>query len=307
MEADENLMAITGRVPLLALLGLVAVVLRPSHGLAVAAGRDCPGRPGRCWRPADPRGTSYDARPGGAHRGAAAETLLVVENVGRRRSTACSATPGSPAPAPPPTDTASAGSRRPRLLTTALLPAPPRRPAGVGSRSALLGPLGLGARQRTTSVPGSVRVAAPLRVAQAPPLSAGAAARPRRPGRGAGARAGHRVRLAARIRARRRRPLHRLAGLVAAVDVVVRTWQPERDRRVVLVLDTSRTSAGRVDDVPRLDSAMDAALLLAALATRAGDRIDFVAGDRRIRARLARQRSATSPRTCRTRWPSSNR
>jgi uncharacterized protein (DUF58 family) len=69
-------------------------------------------------------------------------------------------------------------------------------------------------------------------------------------------------------------------------NVVVRTWQPERDRRVVLVLDTSRTSAGRVEDVPRLDSAMDAALLLAALAARAGDRIDFVAGDRRVRARL---------------------
>ena len=67
---------------------------------------------------------------------------------------------------------------------------------------------------------------------------------------------------------------------------MVRTWQPERDRRVVLVLDTSRTSAGRVDDVPRLDSAMDAALLLAALAARAGDRVDFVAGDRRVRARL---------------------
>jgi uncharacterized protein (DUF58 family) len=68
--------------------------------------------------------------------------------------------------------------------------------------------------------------------------------------------------------------------------VVVRTWQPERDRRVVLVLDTSRVSAGRVDDVPRLDSAMDAALLLAALAARAGDRVDFVAGDRRVRSRI---------------------
>jgi uncharacterized protein (DUF58 family) len=68
--------------------------------------------------------------------------------------------------------------------------------------------------------------------------------------------------------------------------VVVRTWQPERDRRVVLVLDTSRVSAGRVDDVPRLDSAMDAALMLAALAARAGDRVDFVAGDRRVRSRL---------------------
>ena len=70
-------------------------------------------------------------------------------------------------------------------------------------------------------------------------------------------------------------------------NVVVRTWQPERDRRVVLVLDTSRTSAGPGRATcPRLDSAMDAALLLAALATRAGDRIDFVAGDRRVRRRL---------------------
>ncbi len=69
--------------------------------------------------------------------------------------------------------------------------------------------------------------------------------------------------------------------------VVVRTWQPERDRRVILVLDTSRTSAGRVADQPRLDAAMDAALLLAALASRAGDRVDFLAGDRWLRARVS--------------------
>ena len=31
--------------------------------------------------------------------------------------------------------------------------------------------------------------------------------------------------------------------------VVVRTWQPERDRRVILVLDTSRTSAARTSPV----------------------------------------------------------
>ena len=68
--------------------------------------------------------------------------------------------------------------------------------------------------------------------------------------------------------------------------VVVRTWQPERDRRLILVLDTGRTSAGRVGDAPRLDAAMDAALLLAALAARAGDRVDLLAGDRRVRARV---------------------
>jgi uncharacterized protein (DUF58 family) len=69
-------------------------------------------------------------------------------------------------------------------------------------------------------------------------------------------------------------------------DVVVRTWRPERDRRIVLVLDTGRTSAGRVAGVPRLDSAMDAALLLAALASRAGDRVDLLAIDRKVRARV---------------------
>ncbi|VBA59822.1 hypothetical protein LAUMK191_05201 [Mycobacterium attenuatum] len=76
-------------------------------------------------------------------------------------------------------------------------------------------------------------------------------------------------------------------------DVMVRTWRPERDRRVVLVLDTGRMAAGRVGvdptaadpaGWPRLDWAMDAALLLAALASRAGDHVDFLAHDRVSRA-----------------------
>jgi uncharacterized protein (DUF58 family) len=71
-----------------------------------------------------------------------------------------------------------------------------------------------------------------------------------------------------------------------AGDVMVRTWRPERDRRVLLVLDCGRTAAARVGDVPRLDEAMDAALLLAALASRAGDRVDLVAYDRRVRGRV---------------------
>lgn len=69
-------------------------------------------------------------------------------------------------------------------------------------------------------------------------------------------------------------------------DVLVRTWRPERDRRIIIVLDTGRTSAGRVGDIPRLDASMDAALLLAALASRAGDRVDLLAIDRRVRARV---------------------
>ncbi|MDJ0356457.1 DUF58 domain-containing protein [Paenarthrobacter sp. PH39-S1] len=65
--------------------------------------------------------------------------------------------------------------------------------------------------------------------------------------------------------------------------VVVRTWRPERDRRVVILLDTSRTSAARIEDEPRLDTGIEAALLLAVLAERGGDRVDFLAFDRRIR------------------------
>lgn len=69
-------------------------------------------------------------------------------------------------------------------------------------------------------------------------------------------------------------------------DVVVRTWRPERDRRIVIVIDTGRTSAARVADEPRLDTAFEAALLLAALASTAGDRVDVLAWDRRVRARV---------------------
>ncbi|MGB9378632.1 MAG: DUF58 domain-containing protein [Mycobacteriales bacterium] len=66
--------------------------------------------------------------------------------------------------------------------------------------------------------------------------------------------------------------------------VVVRTWRPERDRHLVCVLDTGRTSAARIGDAPRLDAALDACLLLAAVAARAGDRVDLLAADRRVRA-----------------------
>lgn len=69
--------------------------------------------------------------------------------------------------------------------------------------------------------------------------------------------------------------------------VVVRTWRPERERRILIVLDTSRVSAARVGDIPRLDSAMDAALLLSALAAKAEDKVAFLAGDRVVRTQLA--------------------
>ncbi|MFC7376314.1 DUF58 domain-containing protein [Brachybacterium sp. GCM10030267] len=63
-------------------------------------------------------------------------------------------------------------------------------------------------------------------------------------------------------------------------SVVVRTWRPERDRHVLIVVDTSRTSASRLGDSTRLDAAFDAALLLTALAGQAGDRVDLMCIDR---------------------------
>src|SRR5450756_791303 len=64
-------------------------------------------------------------------------------------------------------------------------------------------------------------------------------------------------------------------------EVVVRTWRPERDRRVMIVLDTARTSAARIGDLPRIDASIEAALLLSALAARGGERPTPAARPRR--------------------------
>ena len=74
--------------------------------------------------------------------------------------------------------------------------------------------------------------------------------------------------------------------------LMVRTWRPERDRRVVIVIDSGRSSAARIAGEPRIDTAFESALLLAALATKAGDRVDLLIFDRRVRARV---QGATGP------------
>lgn len=73
-----------------------------------------------------------------------------------------------------------------------------------------------------------------------------------------------------------------------AGTTMLRTWRPERDRHVVVVIDTGRTSAARVGDGARLDAALEATLLLSALATRAGDHVHLVMFDRVARARVTR-------------------
>jgi uncharacterized protein (DUF58 family) len=69
-------------------------------------------------------------------------------------------------------------------------------------------------------------------------------------------------------------------------DLVVRTWRPERDRRVIVVVDAGRAGAGRVDDEPRLDTFIESALLLGALAAAAGDRVDLAVLDDAVRGRV---------------------
>ena len=63
--------------------------------------------------------------------------------------------------------------------------------------------------------------------------------------------------------------------------LAARAAPPRRHRRRHLA-----NLAGRVDDAPRLDAAMDAALLLTALAGHARDRVQVLAGDRVVRARV---------------------
>jgi uncharacterized protein (DUF58 family) len=166
-----------------------------------------------------------------------------------------------------------------------------QRAAKVTARS--IGPLGLAGRQRSQSVPGLVRVLPPFlsrkhlpsRLAKLRQIDGLLPTLIR--GQGTEFDSLREYVVGDDVRSIDWRATARRA------DVVVRTWRPERDRRVVIVLDTGRTAAGRVGvdptaadpaGWPRLDWSMDAALLLAALASRAGDHVDFLAHDRVSRA-----------------------
>jgi uncharacterized protein (DUF58 family) len=176
-----------------------------------------------------------------------------------------------------------AGERRRMTVTLT-----PRRRGDLASPHVTirsLGPLGLAARQRTRPLPGNLRVLPPFHSKRHLPsklrklreLDGRAAVQIR----GAGTEFDS---LRDYVRGDDVRSIDWRAT-ARRTSVVVRTWRPERDRRVVIVLDTSRTAAARIADEPRLDTGIEAALLLAVLAERGGDRVDFLAYDRRLRAR----------------------
>ena len=79
-----------------------------------------------------------------------------------------------------------------------------------------------------------------------------------------------------------------------AGKAIVRTYRAERNQTVISLLDNGRVMAGRVDDVPRVEHAMDAVMMLTAVATRLGDRAGLVVFDRDVRAVVPPATAATS-------------
>jgi uncharacterized protein (DUF58 family) len=73
---------------------------------------------------------------------------------------------------------------------------------------------------------------------------------------------------------------------------IVRTYRAERNQQVLVMLDNGRTMAGRVEGVPRVEHAMDAAMALATVAVGLGDRCGMVAFDRSVRAVVPPARSS---------------
>jgi len=285
-------MAVTGRLALLVALGALVVglgvpsllgVLVVSGALALVSVVDAlaavPVGSLRLDREQDP------ARATTLRLGTSLEVALRVANPGRRRAILVLRDAWEPSAGAVPVRhrlVVPAGERR-RVVTTLT---PTRR----GDRDAVrvtvrsLGPLGLAARQGGRVVPARVRVLPPFgsrrhlpsRLARMRELDGRRAIQVRGQGTEFDSLreyvAGDDVRsLDWRASAR-------------STELVVRTWRPERDRHVLVVLDTGRSSAGRVGDAPRLDAALDTALLLAALASRGGDRVDLLALDREVRA-----------------------
>jgi len=279
--------AVTGRLALLALLGVVPVLLLPDLLTVLVVALVLLAAVGIDLVLAVPVAGLRLSRDGaGAVRlGEQVQVRLTIANPSRRRLRAVLRDAWVPsAGASPPTQALDVPAGERRTLTTELRPTRrgDRSPDRVTVRA--FGPLGVAGRQGRHVVPWRLRVQPsfasrrflPERLSRLRRLDGLTAARVRGQGTEFDSLReyvdGDDVRsIDWRATARRS-------------EVVVRTWRPERDRQVVLVVDTGRTSAGRVGDVPRLDAALDAALLLTALASRAGDRVDLLAVDREVRA-----------------------
>jgi len=244
----------------------------------------------------DPRALAlertYPGRVGsGGHArvrlGEAAELRLRVVNRGERRIRATLRDAWQPtAGAPPARLRLDIPPREARTASLALLP---RRRGELRTEFAIIrssGPLGLAGVQRRMDAPGAIRVLPPFharrhlpsRVARLRELDGNTSVQVRGQGTEFDS-------LRLYVRGDDVRSIDWRATARAG-STMLRTWRPERDRHVVIVIDTGRTAATRVGDGTRLDAAFEAALLLAALAERAGDHVHLVAFDRALRARV---------------------
>jgi len=270
--------AFEGWPGLLAWLGVVAVLTAIDLGFA-----------------GSPRALRFArTTPSRVRLGETVESSLLVTNTGRRRVLGVLRDAWQPSAGARPTRQPVAlpvGERRAFRVTLTPVRRGERRAAHVTVRS--YGPLRLAARQASIRVPGAIRVLPPFasrrhlpsRLARLRELDGSTSVMVRGPGtefdslreyvRGDDVRS-----IDWRATARKRDPA------TGGATLVVRTWRPERDRRVVIIVDSGRTSAARVADEPRIDTAFEASLLLAALASRAGDHVDLIVFDRVVRGRV---------------------
>lgn len=289
-------MAITGRVPLLLLVGVLPVIAWPQPivvvlwvaVVALACGLDLL----LAVRPDRLRVTR--SLPGSVRLTETATSRLTLTNPGERtaRVQVRDAWPPSARPAAERPRLVLAGGESLRQLTRL---EPTRRgdlaAAAVTVRS--FGPLGLAARQRSLAVPGVLRVLPefrsrshlPYRLARLRELDGQASVHVR--GQGTEFDSLREYAVGDDVRSIDWRASAR------ATKTMVRTWRPERDRHILIVLDTSRWAAGRIGgtdgspDQLRLDAGIEACLLMAALGAASGDRMSLLVADQRVRLRLA--------------------
>jgi uncharacterized protein (DUF58 family) len=185
-------------------------------------------------------------------------------------------------------DTHRAAARIPRGGSlTATTPIRPARRGRFALRTVTLrvaGPLGLGARQARVPAPGVLRVypsfrskdEAELRIRKARILEVGLRSAQ---GLGAGTEFDQLREYTVDDEFRR----VDWSATARAGRPIVRTYRAERNQTVLVLLDNGRVMAGRVDGVPRVEHAVDAVMMLTAVATGLGDRCGVVAFDREVR------------------------
>ncbi|MGM7697354.1 DUF58 domain-containing protein [Microbacterium sp. A84] len=225
--------------------------------------------------------------PGRARMGEAVDAQVSVHNHGTRTLNALIRDGWQP--------TAGASSQRLQATIPAgerrrvIVPLVPRRRGELASEFVFIrsrGPLGLGGRQTRHQVRGAIRVLPafssrkhlPSRLARLRELDGNTSIQVRGQGTEFDS-------LREYVRGDDVRSIDWRATARAGTTML-RTWRPERDRHVVILIDTGRTAAARVGDGTRLDASLEASLLLAALATRAGDHVHLLLYDRTVRARV---------------------